>query len=417
MGIPIEQLEPGAVIKTPEVFRLLGWESPNAVYAGGGSPDKDAGCPLFLLDNKGVVSKNMWPAGPKGYPAPMPEFELSQPDEKFQKAVEGMVKGGLKYGMLGSSYPSGTDPEFFVVDGAGEVMPARSFLRDKAHSPSMYFDGLQAEITTSGEQCLEVLSKRIALGLQNAQNVAKRINPDARIVAKNHFKFSPERMASFSPEDIRFRCSSSLNIYDDLGEVPEAREYPWRFAGGHIHIGCLARYAPVIKAMVRALDGIVGVAGVSLARHWDTAERRRMYGRAGEFRLPKHGLEYRVLSNFWLCSPLIYHLVFEMVRYAYRIGEAGAFGILYKGTEEEIRNCINHCDVQLADKLIEDNAPLYSSIFQAVWGSDKTRSVKKAMETLRNGLEVAVQQPDAVVENWRLDSAGGYPARWGRTFA
>ena len=413
MGIPIEQLEPGAAVKTPEMFRLLGWDSPSAIYAGGASLQNSYVWPHFLLQNKDSFIRRNWPEGPNGYPAPLPaEFELVE-DKKTKDALDALLGKSFRRELLSNYYSSGTDPEFFVVDSKGEVIAARNFLGDKKHNPSMYFDGLQAEFTTSGETCLEVLSNRINTGLNNVYGRAQNKFPGARIVAKNHFKFTPEQMKTFSDEDVRFRCSTSLNIYDDLGEVPDAREYPWRFAGGHIHIGCQARHVPVIKAMVRALDGIVGVAGVSLARNWDSPERRKMYGRAGEFRLPKHGLEYRVLSNFWLCSPLIYHLVFEMTRYAYRIGEAGMFPALYKGAEEDIRNCINFCDVTLAGKLIEKNAPLYNNIFSYIWGTG-TRSTKRAMDTLRNGLEAAVAQPDNVLENWRL--VNSYPATWGRTF-
>jgi hypothetical protein len=103
------------------------------------------------------------------------------------------------------------------------------------------------------------------------------------------------------------------------------------------------------------------------------------------------------------------------MRYAYRIGEAGAFSVLYDGTEDEIRGCINRCDVDLAVKLIERNSQLYSNIFSAVWPSS-TRSVKRAMDTLMNGLEEAVATPDNIVGNWGSYD-GSYPARWGRTFA
>jgi hypothetical protein len=417
VGIPLEQLEPGAVVKIPDIFKALGYDSASAIYAGGSQKDPNGHRVHFALTYKGQLARYPWPSGPDGYPAPMPaEFELVE-DKKLQELRQAQLAKG-QWQTLPTYYSTGTDPEFFVTNDKGEVIPARNFLGSKKQSPTMFFDGLQAEITTrAGYTCLEVLSNDILGGLHKVDSLAKRSDKTARLVATNSFKFTKEQMAGFSDEDVRFRCSSSLNIYDDMGEIVEARDYPWRFAGGHIHIGCNARSAPVIKAMVRALDGIVGVAGVSLARNWDTAERRRMYGRAGEFRLPKHGLEYRVLSNFWLCSPLIYHLVFELTRYAYRIGEAGAFDALYKGTEEEIRNCINRCDVGLATKLIEANAALYNHIFVAIPGW-KNRPAKQAMETLRNGLEEVVDYPNNVIENWHYDKSGrGYPPTWGRTFA
>jgi hypothetical protein len=410
VGLTLEQLEPGAIIKTPELFRALGWDAPSAIYAGGGE-----GYPEFVLQEDKGVRIQPWMAGAYGKAAPMPEFELSKDTEIAKIRKAGLAKS---WSTLKHNYASGTDPEFFVLDSLGAVLPTRSFLQDKKHCPEMFYDGLQAEITTGGLTCLEQLSRVITDRLNVVSSYATRMAKGARITCQNSFKFTPAQMQTFSDEDVRFRCSTSLNIYDDAGELPEAREYPWRFAGGHIHIGCGRRPAPVLKAMVRALDGIVGVAGVSLARNFDNPERRRMYGRAGEFRIPKHGLEYRVLSNFWLCSPLIFHLVFELTRYAYRIGEAGAFDLLYEGTEGEIRHCINRCDVSLACKLIERNSGLYTHILESIWGYNRTkpsRMNERAMETLQQGLEVAVSHPEAVLRNWEL--VGSYPMTWARQFA
>ena len=41
-------------------------------------------------------------------------------------------------------------------------------------------------------------------------------------------------------------------------------------------------------------------------------ERRKLYGMAGEYRLPAHGIEYRTLSNFWLRSPVLADFVAQM---------------------------------------------------------------------------------------------------------
>ena len=53
-----------------------------------------------------------------------------------------------------------------------------------------------------------------------------------------------------------------------------------------------------------------------LDRDPNAAERREVYGRAGEHRLPKYGLEYRTLSNFWLRSYPLYSLIFGLARQA-----------------------------------------------------------------------------------------------------
>lgn len=410
--ISFDKLEPGACIKTPEVFRALGWESPDAIFLGGTGKFPS----LAIPDNnrKGFI-RTPWPCSTGlGY-APVPEFE--QIESKDLIALRRKDLTGT-WGSLTSHYTTGCDPEFFVVDANRRPIPARTFLAAK-YPHGIYYDGVQGEFAVQARGCLEELGTGIRNQLWAVQDRINRAANGGRLTIQGAFELTPEEMSKLSDEDIRFRCSTSLNIYDDLGEIPDARQYPWRFAGGHIHIGCGAgKTAPTIRAMVRGLDGILGVAGVSLARNFDNPERRRMYGRAGEFRLPKHGLEYRVLSNFWITSPPIYHLVMELARFAYRLGESGAFPILYEGTEAEIRDCINGCDVRLAEKLIDRNRAMYKTIFDTIWGGGLASS--KAWETVRNGLEVAVRNPDDIPGNWMINDSswGSYGhidnASWGR---
>jgi hypothetical protein len=56
-----------------------------------------------------------------------------------------------------------------------------------------------------------------------------------------------------------------------------------------------------------------------LDRDPGAAERRENYGRAGEFRMPEHGLEYRTTSNFWLRDFSLMSFVFGMAHIAYEI--------------------------------------------------------------------------------------------------
>jgi hypothetical protein len=61
---------------------------------------------------------------------------------------------------------------------------------------------------------------------------------------------------------------------------------------------------------------LVGNTCVLLDRDPRAAERRQIYGRAGEYRLPDHGLEYRTLSNFWLRAYPLFSLVMGLSRLA-----------------------------------------------------------------------------------------------------
>jgi hypothetical protein len=65
---------------------------------------------------------------------------------------------------------------------------------------------------------------------------------------------------------------------------------PFRTTGGHIHFGIGKRDDETVSRMVKALDAIIGVACVSLFDGIDDPRRRRMYGLAGEYRLPEYGV-------------------------------------------------------------------------------------------------------------------------------
>lgn len=392
--VAVDTLEPGTLVEIPESIVKAGYSKGIGMYAGA-----SGGKPAIATYLPGYPDKTHLAM------AMETEVEVVK-DVKFQKKfVKDLWKGdgaGMPY-----QYNSGTDPEVFVIGEKGKVIPARMFLDKKTPFTAMFYDGIQAEVAPVSGSCLEGLFDKTHKLLREVLAKARQYDKSAKLTIKNAVMLTPGEVAKLSKEDLMFRCSTSLNIYNDGGELPDAESYPWRFAGGHIHIGCGPKPEPVIKAMVRSLDGILGVAGVSLAEKLDNPERRRMYGRAGEFRLPKHGLEYRVLSNFWLCSPAVSHLTFEIARMAYRMGEGGIFSHVFEGDEQEVRDCINWHDVASARKLIKRNEAIYKWIFSKKFHATDLQNL--AMNTLMNGVEVAVD-PNEIEKNWYLtpEKAGSW---------
>lgn len=103
-------------------------------------------------------------------------------------------------------------------------------------------------------------------------------------------------------------CSPDYNAW--TGEVnppPKDPDNPYlRTASGHIHIGWtegadLSDQQHILNCrdMVKQFDWYLG--GWSLRVDTDPA-RRRLYGKAGAMRFKDYGVEYRVLSNFWITS-------------------------------------------------------------------------------------------------------------------
>lgn len=393
--VALNELVVGSVVRTPEVLISKGITADSVVVYGGWR----MGTPFFM--SKGSTQPLWWPiVKPPAYVAdglmkyePVPElFDVVGRDNDLT-AQNGRI------------YASGCDPEIFVTREGGRLIPARQVLKSKAAGSGMFYDGLQAEFTPSAGGCLEGLGNSIQHRLASLLSAFRAKHSKARLSITNTWQLTQKEMDALDDEDVVFRCSDSMNVYGDLKVSPEPRSYLYRFAGGHIHVGSSEGYpklpkpAAIIKSMVRAMDAIVGVPAVSMARDVDTPERRKNYGPAGEFRLPAHGLEYRVLSNFWLRSPLIFHLTFELARWGYRLGESGVFDCVWQGSDDETRACINNCDVKLAEQIIKRNAGVYQELFKQKWDSAPAAC---AMETILHGSDVVLKDPADIEGNWCL---------------
>jgi hypothetical protein len=64
--------------------------------------------------------------------------------------------------------------------------------------------------------------------------------------------------------------------------------------------------------LITICDCLLGLPSIMLDRNPMQRERRTLYGMAGEYRKPDHGVEYRTLSNFWLRSPVLADFVAQM---------------------------------------------------------------------------------------------------------
>jgi hypothetical protein len=377
-------------------------------------------------------------------------FKLVDAADSQKSAVERFVTAKLDVPML--SMAAGCDPEIFAVHENGEVFPAWEYMPteeaarksakewlstkqieangDVNYDPDAsigrwdsptehncplkipaYWDGAQAEFAPWAKTCLETLHHGTRVGLQSVLNFARAKDPKAKLTLQNVVELPKPVLEQADDKFIQFRCSRSFNIYNDPGEgVQDARAYPYRCAGGHIHFGYSWGFTGAgLEQVVRGLDGILGVIGVSLAAGIDNPERRRTYGRAGEFRLPEHGLEYRVLSNFWLAHPAIAMLVFDIARIAVRFAANGLYSLCWVASEKEVREVINECDVQGARNILKRNEQVLKGLLRQTWppvfgrGVEAVQKMQQvALSTLLNGMDVAIKDPENIEANWVL---------------
>ena len=248
----------------------------------------------------------------------------------------------------------GCDPEIFLKK-YGHVVGSETVL-DK-DTENVIRDGVQAELNPFPSACRTLMMGAIRtcfseLAVKADRKKVKVSNDVTVQVSQRHYK-------TLTEDSKQFGCMPSFNTHTDevsLMQLDPA-EYLYRSAGGHIHIGESMfdnKVNAVVhdsKKLVDVLDVIVGNTMVLLDRDDGNVERRKHYGQAGEYRKPKHGTEYRVLSNFWLRGTPLMSLAFGLVRHGVLLCEAGLRPQLLKLVDmEDIIKAINDNDKVLAQK-------------------------------------------------------------------
>ena len=277
----------------------------------------------------------------------------------------------------------GTDPEAFVsrngkIIGSEKIMPEGGVIyrhgitvlnANESGENKVIMDGVQVELNPMPSYCREVLSANIQTCMLN---LASRLKEKKYIDVKPDFsvliEVDKDEFDSLSGECKRFGCMPSYNAYGEpkVANNVDPMEYRLRCAGGHIHLGVWnndnghptkVSLKDVLTKnqdeLIQLMDVIVGNTCVLLDRDPGNIERRKIYGRAGEYRKPKHGIEYRTLSNFWLRSYPLMSFATGMARFAVNImanGDKHYKAIMSKVNTDDIRKAINENDFELAYK-------------------------------------------------------------------
>jgi hypothetical protein len=389
----LHELEPGSLIEpTPEMQKQFAsrYNGDPVIYLGA--------LPHYTTDDTSVV-----------YVAPVKTPLASRWFNCSSKALLNRVSGieevvaDLKRQKI---YPApmnalamtiGSDPEIFVSGYRGKLMPAWTFLPAKSRTNKIYWDGFQAEFATNPRTCLVEYVGSVAARMNDLLHYAKERSKYAKLMPNSVIDVDLDTLAKTEEKYVQFGCKPSIHIYGDQGDAIDARLLTKRFAGGHIHGGARLIHKPLIEHVTRALDGLLGLPAVGMAASLDQPIRRRFYGRAGEIRLPEHGLEYRVLSNFWLLHPALTHLVHEMFRVAFRFGVTGYYQSFFNTPQAEVQRIINECDVEAARKAVAANEPLFLHLYKSmnVYGSDP----KHMLDAIYKGIEYVLPNMN-INENW-----------------
>lgn len=245
----------------------------------------------------------------------------------------------------------GCDPELFISTEVGKVRKRQAIvgsefvippegLKDTYNQAELVRDGVQVEMHPKPSWCRANISNYVQAGFRTLDSAVKeastRIGIPLKVDFRSVVRLTPGDLKKLSVESQRLGCIPSKNVYGRKNVEKDGTKYLVRSAAGHIHFGCdrFKQAVPDPTRLVKVCDVLIGNTCVLVDRDPMAATRRRVYGRAGEYRLPTHGLEYRTLSNFWLHSYPLMSMVFGLAKAAFHIVSSHGYveGPYSKGT-------------------------------------------------------------------------------------
>jgi len=173
----------------------------------------------------------------------------------------------------------------------------------------------------------------------------------------NPLKLVPNYSSSarFKEEDLQSKaaqhmgCSTSYNAWTFTESMVERDDVTLRTTGMHIHVGYENPHPDYSIELVRAMDIFLGVPSILLD---PDIERRKMYGKAGDYRIKNYGVEYRSLGGFFLSSDELLKWCYESTMKAIEFVNSGSMENITD--PDRIQECINTCNKDLANEIIED---------------------------------------------------------------
>jgi len=212
----------------------------------------------------------------------------------------------------------GADPEVFVKGADGRHISAYGMVKGDKKNPfkvdkgAVQVDGMALEFNIDPASTCEEFVDNIYSVMGTLQGMI-----DEEIDPVPVAEFGAEYMAQQPKEATEMGCEPDFDAWSgEANERPDEKK-DFRTGAGHIHIGWTtdadinsAEHKRDCIFITKALDLLL----YSLAPLWDDdTKRMELYGKMGAYRPKSYGLEYRVLSNAWLKSPVITSFVYKLV--------------------------------------------------------------------------------------------------------
>ena len=224
-----------------------------------------------------------------------------------------------------SSFTFGSDPEFMLKKG-NRYVSAISVIGADQHNPvisngnSFYWDNVLAECTVKPSRSKEEAVANISECLRDFVEI---VSPNELVVQasqnypKSIFQDKEAKIAGCQPDNCVYQM---MLMKGDFGPNRTIENNTFRTCGGHVHVGLqnedgkgLHKTPLEMNFMIYLLDLFLGVPSIFMDCDPTAKKRRTLYGQAGRFRYKSYGVEYRSLSSFWLTSPILVELVYDII--------------------------------------------------------------------------------------------------------
>lgn len=207
------------------------------------------------------------------------------------------------------NFKFGCDPELFIMNEDGVFVGAEGLIPGTKDDPypvdcgAVQVDGMAAEFNINPATSFEEFDHNIVTVLGELK---KFLPKGHKLVATPAVTFTPEVWEATPDHAKVLGCSPDYNAWTgQVNPPPKCETNPYlRTASGHLHFGWRdygvptePRHVKHCRDLVRQLDWYLGA--WSLDKDPDPT-RRLLYGKAGACRFKPYGVEYRVLSNFWV---------------------------------------------------------------------------------------------------------------------
>lgn len=247
----------------------------------------------------------------------------------------------------------GTDFEFFLQNSkTKEIISAEGIIKGSKYEP-FNFDTSDPFALTSldnvlAEACIAPTNecKTFVSGINKSMDYIRSILPKGICIASIPSATLKDEWLQTDNAKL-FGCEGDYNVWTrSPNPKPVAENQNLRSAGFHIHTSYDNPDISITEKIIKAYDLFEGVPSVLLEPE---NERRKLYGKAGAFRIKDYGLEYRSLSGYFTQTDELKKFIFE--------NAVKAIDFVNDGRSEEIESVSDQIQMAIntGDKVIAGN--------------------------------------------------------------